>query len=355
MPRIPIKSERKSTPSLKNSNGDSLRQKCLKKLKSILKISLIQYRPTLYSNTQESVGVFCAFSKGRVWSSSKVEYWFAISSDSKKFLEQFKSTYLAFVCGSDTLMVSFNEIKKDASSLDAHGRLHVHIFKSKGKFILSSTGKELPHLVCPAIKKNNTLSKLDPQGVKDFWVFYPQHKKDIDDILTAQIYKIVSYLSFSDKQDLRQDVLMRLWRCHILSTFNPALASFNTFFTNCIQGYIRNWVTNKKKKQACCWLGGHNEQVYVHALNGINPDMEIPDDLNQDVDYENEYNNHERVESLRRTTPESLQGVLNLLYVGLTKKEIAENLEVSNSNVSVITGKIKRLNLKKQTKVGMPC
>lgn len=223
------KSKRKLTSFSGKSVGGrpDLRQSCLAELKSILKVDLARNKPTLYSNTNAKVGVFCALSKGRPWN-AKTEYWFAFSLSQKKFLKQFKNKYLAFICGPyGVLLIPFSDIK--TTQFDSSGKLHIHIMKEGHKFIMSSTGVELTQYMIP--KKNNYISNLNPGGKKDFWAFYKQNGTAIEDVITAQIFRYAPYLNRYDREDLHQDILLRMHRCNILGQYNPALSAFNTYLT----------------------------------------------------------------------------------------------------------------------------
>jgi RNA polymerase sigma factor (sigma-70 family) len=338
-------SRQKSTLlSEKSVGGNDSRQKCLAKIKSSLRVELIRNSRTLYSNKSEGIGIFCAFSKGRPWNSSKIEYWFAFHLNQKKFLKQFKNPYLTFICGSsNVLLIPFNSVKKDMTKFDNSGKLHVHILKEGNKFIMSSTGIELTQYILARPnnqKKNNYLSDLNPGSTKNFWTFYKQNVVAIEDILLAQISNAAFYLDQNDRDDLHQDVLCRLDRCKILSHFNPTRSAFNTFLTGTILGYIRNWLNVHNRK--CIWRPGKGsealryERVFYTSLNGVDEKSNelIPDDLPFDGGVEREYSAREQVELLRNNLPGKYKAIFNLLHVGLSKAEIAENFRLTSTMVA---------------------
>lgn len=193
----------------------------------------------------------------------------------------------------------------------------------------------------------NSLSKLDPQGETNFWEFYRKNEVAVEDIFAAQAWILASSLSPDERDDLHQDVFLRLFRCNVLSKYNPKLASFNTYLTGTVRGYIMNWLDVRYTKSIPCWRpskgaeASRYERVYFKSLNGVSHD---DDDTSEDIPSsespEDKYSAREVVKMLRDNLPNKLKPLFNLMYIGLNKGEIARNFNLAPAAVTGMVSKV---------------
>jgi RNA polymerase sigma factor (sigma-70 family) len=198
-------------------------------------------------------------------------------------------------------------------------------------------------------KKNNYISDLVPGNAKDFWEFYRKNSKAVEDIFTAQVFRVAPCLNSFDRDDLHQDVLTRMYRCNVLAQYNSNRAAFNTYLTGRIHGYIRHWVKNKKHSWKKNGEQYYYTQVRVRSLNGwgvASEDISLDDLVERPQDFDEQYDFHERIEILRKVTPPTLQGLLNLFYVGLSKEDIAKSFKATVAAVTSNVDKIAKLSRK---------
>lgn len=196
------------------------------------------------------------------------------------------------------------------------------------------------------LRSSPNLSKLDPQGETNFWDFYRKNTAAVEDIFAAQAWILASYLSSDERDDLHQEVLLRLYRCNALSKFKPNLASFSTYLTGTIRGYIMNWLDVRNTKSIPLWRSSKGaeasryERVYYKSLNGTNNEDDMSEDLPSSEHLEEGYSAREAVKLLRDNLPDKLKPLFNLMYVGLNKGEIARNFNLAPTAVSGMVSKV---------------
>jgi RNA polymerase sigma factor (sigma-70 family) len=331
----------------------------LKKLKDVFRTELTKTHNTLYSSRDKKIGIFCAFSKGRPWGKSKIEYWFALHLHQKNFLEQFKDQYLVFICGGQAVVsIPFDKFLKDMSRFEGD-KLHIHILKtSDNKYVLSPAGVEITSYAKSLAKKKLDISGLNPEGETDFLYFYQRNYREIDHIIQAQAGRFIDYNDFND---LRQDIIMRLNRCNVLAQFNPSRGvAFNTYLTNYIHGAVLHWLDRCGRNHR--WKPWPTQTQYVESGNGqlhfkqwryksMNSLSEgegledIPEDVMMVDPIEENLSAKELVRMIRRALPPDLLKVFNLKFHGLTNQEIANTFGSSITMISKSISKIKLIGL----------
>jgi RNA polymerase sigma factor (sigma-70 family) len=189
------------------------------------------------------------------------------------------------------------------------------------------------------------LSKLDPQGETNFWEFYRKNTRVVEDIFSAQVWRLASYLPSYEMDDLHQDVLCRLNRCNILSRFDPEKASFNTYFTGTIRGYIMNWLSLRNNPnpswRSSCGDSLSYKRVFYKTLNGgCHEDAGVSEDIPSKECLEETYALHEMIGLIRKSLPEKYWKLFDLFYAGLNKQDIAKSLNISATAVSAMASKL---------------
>jgi DNA-binding CsgD family transcriptional regulator len=174
----------------------------------------------------------------------------------------------------------------------------------------------------------------------DFWAFYLQNKKRIDDIIIAQTYRFRNVL---DLDDMKQDILLLLIKNNFLESYDPKQSGIYTYLTNKVWGYAwhlhtlshpTQWKPSYRSKERKPW-----EQILFYDLNGVCDlngrkstdtfwqDNVIPD--NKEDSWEAEYSCQEIVERIRGHLSPMNQKVLDMLVGGMNAREIGEALGVT--------------------------
>lgn len=129
----------------------------------------------------------------------------------------------------------------------------------------------------PAVRNHADPFYMEYDGTDtNFWHFYVKNQKAVDAIMQACID---CYSRRIDVKDAKQDILLRLYRCNVLSRFNPARSKLNTWLTVTIGRYMQSLLrANDKKPYWDPWPTQHldntkhrhsSEQVMVQTLNGL--------------------------------------------------------------------------------------
>lgn len=100
---------------------------CVKRIEKHLRQSLIKQSRTTYSSPDNSVRLTCAVSRPYE-RSGQTQFWFAFHPHQKQYLEQAKSSFVAFGCGSEKTLVVI-PLKDFASWLD-----QMHTTEGEGRF-----------------------------------------------------------------------------------------------------------------------------------------------------------------------------------------------------------------------------
>ena len=191
---------------------------------------------------------------------------------------------------------------------------------------------------------------MHPNGETNFWKFYVQNQDTINRIID---FHISSSVDDYYRDDIHQDVLMCLDRCKVLESFDESKCAFNTYFTNRVMGYVKNWFS-KQKNSNPTWHPFPNasenydideqendsrwHRVYFKSINGSfadNQDDECySDKKEQELTVENAVETkmdiNQNLQILRSKLKSSLVNVFDLLVKGYTNNEIAAHLNTDN-------------------------
>ena len=107
-----------------------------------------------------------------------------------------------------------------------------------------------------------TLQNLKVNKTRDFFDFYVTNKVAVDYIVDTNIS---TYGGDLDKNDLHQDILLRMHRNSILKRYQPHKSKLNTYLTNCVRGYIRTAKRETLKKNR--WNPWPTQEKKI--LNGV--------------------------------------------------------------------------------------
>ncbi len=204
--------------------------------------------------------------------------------------------------------------------------------------------------------------KFTPNGEKDFWKFYIEHKENFDTIIEAQIRRraaLMSGLDSMDMDDIRQDVLVDLERSNILEKYSEEKAAFNTYLTSTVRGYVCHWFDRQRTSRWNPYPSEkldykndykklpHTLQVYSKTLN-VTCTQDEADPLDESItepDFEDELSLKQTLELLRKKLTKSNAVVFDLLVEGFNSAEIAEKLKISPAMVSFKVSHIKKIGL----------
>ena len=72
---------------------------------------------------------------------------------------------------------------------------------------------------------------------QDFWTFYLANKEDVDYIIDASCRM---FKKIVPTEDMKQDILIRLYRSEFLDRYDPTKARLNTYITSLVRGYAKS-------------------------------------------------------------------------------------------------------------------
>lgn len=199
-------------------------------------------------------------------------------------------------------------------------------------------------------KKSGLLLNLESGS--SFWEFYLKNRMALDSIIDSQIR---SYSGTCEVPEVRQEIILRMNRCNILSRFNKEKSAINTFITGTVSCYVQTYFHNKKKTNHNIWnpwptQEEYNDektyrysQKYVKSLNNVedkNDNVSFDEDLSSDSD--DQYFIQETIEAVRKILPKNALETLNMFLTGHSLKEISQKLDTQSHIVSMRVKSIKQ-------------
>lgn len=168
-------------------------------------------------------------------------------------------------------------------------------------------------------------------AANDFWAFYLQNQSFIDKIIFAQTRRFEATL---DLGDMKQQLLLLLYRNKVLETFDPAKSSIWTYLTNKIYGYALHIYTASKpiKLEAARKISA--EQVFFPSLNGISSDRSWEQDIVTDVPsaeeaWEDQFAYRELIDRIMKELSPTNRRIMGMVLDGMTQRDISSALGVS--------------------------
>jgi DNA-directed RNA polymerase specialized sigma24 family protein len=207
----------------------------------------------------------------------------------------------------------------------------------------------------PAVRNHADPFHMEYDGSDtNFWHFYVKNQKAVDAIMQACID---CYSRRIDVKDAKQDILMRLYRCNVLSRFNPARSKLNTWLTVTIGRYMQSLLrANDKKPYWDPWPTQHldntkhrhsSEQVMVQTLNGLSENKrneveffgrrmtssnslpwELADEDGGDID--ERITSQELVQLIKKRVSPELAKTVDLLCSGYSSSDISRIMATSS-------------------------
>jgi len=197
------------------------------------------------------------------------------------------------------------------------------------------------------------MHELSPKGEKSFFKFYANNQEAVDGIINANIGR---YVQPTDRDEIRQDLLLAFDRCEVLEGYASSKSAFNTYFTRVVRGYIGHWFDKQRhptwrpypSTEGCAEKSKFRfERAYYKAFNGLvnDDDDTVPMDVAVVPNIEDELSLEQSLacvrEKLEESYDKSVVRIFDLLAEGNTNKEVAVMLKSDEANVSIKTGKIK--------------
>jgi hypothetical protein len=115
---------------------------CVERIEQALRRTLVKRSRASYASSDGSVALICAASRAYDRSDQQ-GFWFAFHPHQKEFLEHGQESFVAFGCGSESmvLLIPFGEFAQwlpDLNITEREDRLywHVRIFQQEGRFML---------------------------------------------------------------------------------------------------------------------------------------------------------------------------------------------------------------------------
>jgi len=143
---VPMPIDHASARKSKKFTPVSFHDECVARIEAYLRTPLIKKAKTLFATGDDRVRLVCAVSR-RHGEGERETYWFAFHPDQRAYVEQAKNGYVAFGCGSATLVFlirapEFLPLLESLNMTRTPDReyWHVHIDHAGSEFLLTRKG-----------------------------------------------------------------------------------------------------------------------------------------------------------------------------------------------------------------------